>query len=100
MNYVLFLRDNEAVSVPVLLPRIPGRFYYLFGKPIETRGRYDILKDRENANELYLKVKSSVESCITYLLKKRKEDPYRSIFDRVTHRASNSPLHKIPTFEP
>ncbi|KAL3728166.1 hypothetical protein ACJRO7_032854 [Eucalyptus globulus] len=91
---------NEQGFLPGILPRIPGRLYYLFGKPIETRGRYDILKDRENANELYLKVKSSVESCITYLLRKREEDPYRSIFDRVTHRASNSPLHKIPTFEP
>ncbi|KAF8017906.1 hypothetical protein BT93_H2964 [Corymbia citriodora subsp. variegata] len=94
------VRENEAVSIPVLLPRIPGRFYYLFGKPIETRGRYESLKDRENANELYLEVKSGVESCIAYLLKKREEDPYRNIFDRTIHRALHSPLHEIPTFEP
>ncbi|XP_010025089.2 acyltransferase-like protein At1g54570, chloroplastic [Eucalyptus grandis] len=94
------VRENEAVSVPVLLPRIPGRFYYLFGKPIETRGRYESLKDRENANELYLQVKSGVENCIAYLLKKREEDPYRNIVDRTVHRALHSPLHEIPTFEP
>ncbi|KAK3418448.1 hypothetical protein EUGRSUZ_H04406 [Eucalyptus grandis] len=91
---------NEENYIPAILPRIPGRLYYLFGKPIETRGRYESLKDRENANELYLKVKSGVESCIAYLLKKREEDPYRSIFDRAIHRALNSPLHEIPAFEP
>ncbi|KAI3408237.1 uncharacterized protein J3R85_020411 [Psidium guajava] len=91
---------NETPFVPGILPRIPGRFYYLFGKPIETRGRYESLKDRETANELYLQVKSGVESCITYLLKKREEDPYRSILDRTVHRALHSPLHEIPAFEP
>ncbi|XP_030466933.1 phytyl ester synthase 1, chloroplastic-like [Syzygium oleosum] len=91
---------NEEHFIPGILPRIPGRLYYLFGKPIETRGRYESLKDRENANELYLQVKSSVESCIAYLLEKREEDPYRSIFDRTVHRVLNSPLHEIPAFEP
>ncbi|XP_030534950.1 phytyl ester synthase 1, chloroplastic isoform X2 [Rhodamnia argentea] len=91
---------NETLFMPGILPRIPGRFYYLFGKPIETRGRYEALKDRENANELYLQVKSRVESCIAYLLKKREEDPYRSILDRSVHRALHSPLHEIPAFEP
>ncbi|KAF8017905.1 hypothetical protein BT93_H2963 [Corymbia citriodora subsp. variegata] len=91
---------NEALYIPGILPRIPGRFYYLFGKPIETRGRYESLKDRQNANELYLQVKSGVESCIAYLRKKREEDPYRNIFDRTVHRALHSPLHEIPAFEP
>ncbi|XP_030466934.1 phytyl ester synthase 1, chloroplastic-like isoform X1 [Syzygium oleosum] len=94
------VREDEKLSIPVVLPRIPGRLYYLFGKPIETRGRYESLKDRENANELYLQVKSEVESCIAYLLKKREEDPYRSIFDRTVQRALHSPLHEIPAFEP
>ncbi|XP_048133815.1 phytyl ester synthase 1, chloroplastic isoform X1 [Rhodamnia argentea] len=91
---------NEALSIPVISPKIPGRLYYLFGKPIETRGRYESLKDGENANELYLQVKSEVESCIAYLLKKRQEDPYRSLFERTVHRALHSPLHEIPAFEP
>ncbi|KAF8018013.1 hypothetical protein BT93_H3036 [Corymbia citriodora subsp. variegata] len=91
---------NEALYIPGILPRIPGRFYYLFGKPIETRGRYESLKDRQNANELYSQVKSGVESCIAYLRKKREEDPYRNLFDRTVHRALHSPLHEIPAFEP
>ncbi|XP_010025088.2 LOW QUALITY PROTEIN: acyltransferase-like protein At1g54570, chloroplastic [Eucalyptus grandis] len=91
---------NEQSFLPGILPRMPGRLYYLFGKPIETRGRYESLKDREHANELYLKVKSGVKAAFAYLLKKREEDPYRSIFDRAIYRALNSPLHEIPAFEP
>ncbi|KAK0588553.1 hypothetical protein LWI29_002521 [Acer saccharum] len=29
---------TEDISFPVYLPKIPGRFYYYFGKPIETEG--------------------------------------------------------------
>ncbi len=69
--------------MPGLLPKIPGRFCYLFGKPIETKGREEILKDKEVAKELYLQVKSEVESSTAiFLLKKPKEDPYRSVIDR------------------
>ncbi|XP_056168201.1 phytyl ester synthase 1, chloroplastic-like [Syzygium oleosum] len=93
------VREDESLNTPGILPKIPGCFYYLFGKPIETRGRYESLKDRENANKLYSQVKSGVESCIAYLLKKQEEDPYRRIFDRTVHRALHSPLHEIPTFE-
>lgn len=29
---------NQAVYFPGVLPKLPGRFYFLFGKPIETEG--------------------------------------------------------------
>lgn len=29
---------NQNLYPPVLLPKLPGRIYFLFGKPIETRG--------------------------------------------------------------
>lgn len=82
------------------MPKIPGRFYALFGKPIETKGKEELLKDRELANKMYLEVKSQVETNIEYLLKKRKEDPYRGIFDRTLYRALYSSLSDIPAFEP
>lgn len=31
---------NQDLHLPVILPKIPGRFYFLFGKPIETEGIY------------------------------------------------------------
>ncbi|KAL3591332.1 hypothetical protein D5086_009972 [Populus alba] len=91
---------NQAFYIPGLLPKVPGRFYFLFGKPIETKGKGEILEDREKANQLYLHVKSEVESCLAYLLKKREDDPYRSIIDRTVYRALRSPSNEVPAFDP
>ena len=91
---------NQDLFIPGLLPKVPGRFYFLFGKPIRTAGREDILKDRESANELYLQIKSEVEQNIAYLLKKREEDPYRNIIDRTMYGALHSPVNEIPAFRP
>lgn len=91
---------NQELSFPVLMPKIPGRFYYLFGKPIKTKGREDILKDKQVANQLYFQIKSEVERNMEFLIKKRQEDPYRSIVDRTLYKALNAPSHEVPTFEP
>ncbi|KAK8589382.1 hypothetical protein V6N13_088233 [Hibiscus sabdariffa] len=91
---------NQQLFIPGMLPKIPGRFYYLFGKPIKLKGREDLVKNREEANELYLQVKSEVEQCIDYLLKKREEDPYRSIIDRTIYGALYSSADQAPTFKP
>ncbi|GMN25296.1 hypothetical protein TIFTF001_000884 [Ficus carica] len=91
---------SENLFIPGLLPKVPGRFYFMFGKPIETKGKENILKDRENANKLYLQVKSEVEHCLAYLLKKREEDPYRNVIDRTVYKALHGPSQEVPTFEP
>ncbi|CAK7340886.1 unnamed protein product [Dovyalis caffra] len=91
---------NQPVYIPGVLPKLPGRFYYLFGKPIQTKGMEEMLKDKENANQLYLHIKSEVENNIAYLLKKREEDPYRSLIDRTIYQALHSPLSNVPSFEP
>ncbi|PKI60303.1 hypothetical protein CRG98_019239 [Punica granatum] len=90
---------NQDVHLPGIMPKIPGRFYYFFGKPIETEGRKQELKDREKAHELYLEVKSEVEKCIAYLKEKREGDPYRSIFSRLVYQTINGSSSEIPTFE-
>ncbi|KAI5424192.1 phytyl ester synthase 1, chloroplastic [Lathyrus oleraceus] len=92
---------NQNLSFPVLLPKIPGRFYYLFGKPIRLKGMENIVKDRENANELYLQIKSEVEKNIDYLIKKREEDPYRNLIDRKMYQTFYpSETDQTPTFKP
>lgn len=91
---------NQDFYPPGLLPKIPGRFYYLFGKPIQTKGRELMLKDKENARELYSQIKSEVEQNIAFLIKKREEDPYRSIVDRTVYQATSAAMHNVPTFEP
>uniref|UniRef100_A0A7N0T502 Uncharacterized protein n=2 Tax=Kalanchoe fedtschenkoi TaxID=63787 RepID=A0A7N0T502_KALFE len=93
--------EKLECCLPFVAPKLPGRFYYLFGKPIETRGREAVLKDKEAASEVYLQVKSEIERSIRYLLKKREEDPYRSIIARTLYRAvSANPFDQAPTFDP
>ncbi|KAG4921092.1 hypothetical protein JHK84_049951 [Glycine max] len=62
---------NQLVHMPLILPKVPGRFYYYFGKPLETEGRKQELGDDRPKSKLYLQVKSEVERCIAYLKVKR-----------------------------
>lgn len=48
---------NQDVHLPIIRPKIPGRFYYFFGKPIDTAGRKHELQSRQNSHQLYLQVK-------------------------------------------
>ncbi|XP_077218489.1 phytyl ester synthase 1, chloroplastic-like isoform X2 [Tasmannia lanceolata] len=92
---------NQDLFLPGILPKIPGRFYFLFGKPYETRGmRKKLLRDRESANEAYLQIKSEVERILSYLRKKREEDPYRGILQRTLYQATWGSKNEVPTFEP
>ncbi|KAK9071584.1 hypothetical protein SSX86_008012 [Deinandra increscens subsp. villosa] len=90
---------NQDFYFPGLLPKVPGRFYYLFGKPIRTEGRENMLKDKENAKELYMQIQSEVEKSMAYLIKKREKDPYRGVVDRVINQPLSTPVHQVPTFE-
>ncbi|KAK8473245.1 hypothetical protein PHAVU_001G087800 [Phaseolus vulgaris] len=90
---------NQQLHLPLILPKVPGRFYYYFGKPLETKGREKELEDKEKCQELYLEVKSEVERCITYLKEKREMDPYRALGHRLLYHATNGFKSEIPTFE-
>ncbi|CAO2162462.1 unnamed protein product [Urochloa humidicola] len=91
---------NQDMYLPALLPKVPGRFYYLFGKPIEMKGMNNLVRDRKSANDLYLRIKSEVEEIMSYLKRKREEDPYRSIAQRVLYQATWGISAQVPTFEP
>lgn len=90
---------NQQAHLPGILPKVPGRLYYLFGKPIETEEKKQELKDREKAHELYLEVKSEVERCLAYLKEKREHDPYRSIMSRLLYQSTHGFTSEIPTFK-
>ncbi|XP_043726048.1 acyltransferase-like protein At3g26840, chloroplastic isoform X2 [Telopea speciosissima] len=90
---------NQDLHLPGILPKLPGRFYYLFGKPIETEGRKMELRDKEQAHEVYLKVKSEVENSIAYLKEKREKDPFRNILPRLFYQAIHGIDSEVPTFE-
>ncbi|XP_050384491.1 phytyl ester synthase 1, chloroplastic-like [Argentina anserina] len=90
---------NQAVHLPGIVPKFPGRFYYKFGKPIETAGRKQALRDREKAHDLYLEVQSEVEKCLAYLLKKRESDPYRNLAARLQYQAIHGFTSEVPSFD-
>ncbi|XP_019183791.1 PREDICTED: acyltransferase-like protein At3g26840, chloroplastic isoform X2 [Ipomoea nil] len=90
---------NQDVHSPIILPKLPGRFYYYFGKPIETQGRKEELKSREKAQEVYMEVKSEVNKCIAYLKEKREKDPYRSLLARLLYQATHGFNSQVPTFQ-
>ncbi|XP_013634543.1 PREDICTED: acyltransferase-like protein At3g26840, chloroplastic isoform X1 [Brassica oleracea var. oleracea] len=90
---------NQDLHMPGFIPKIPGRYYVYFGKPIETKGREKELHDKEKAHEVYLEVKSEVERCITYLKTKRKTDPYRNILPRLLYYLSRGFSSEVPTFD-
>ncbi|XP_028771380.1 acyltransferase-like protein At3g26840, chloroplastic [Neltuma alba] len=90
---------NQPIHLPGILPKFPGRFYFYFGKPIETRGREKELRDRDKAHKVYVEVKSEVEKCIAYLKEKRESDPYRCLIPRLLYQATHGFTHDIPTFE-
>lgn len=89
---------NQNFAIPVLLPKLPGRFYYLFGKPISTKGREKMLKDKQNAEQVYNQIKSEIENNINYLIRKREEDPYRNLITRKLYEAIH--LSEPPSFKP
>jgi hypothetical protein len=63
------------------------------------QGRKKELRDRENAQQMYLHVKSEVEKCISYLKEKREKDPYRSLISRIVYQATHGSSSEVPTFE-
>ncbi|KAB5520895.1 hypothetical protein DKX38_025214 [Salix brachista] len=90
---------NQDIHSPVVLPKFPGRFYYYFGKPIETEGRMCELRDKDNAHELYIQVKSEVEKCLAFLQEKRESDPFRNILARLAYQSTHGFDSEVPTFE-
>ncbi|KAJ6298842.1 hypothetical protein OIU76_019912 [Salix suchowensis] len=90
---------NQDIHSPVVLPKFPGRFYYYFGKPIETAGMMCELRDKDNAHELYIQVKSEVEKCLAFLQEKRESDPFRNILARLAYQSTHGFDSEVPTFE-
>ncbi|TXG54917.1 hypothetical protein EZV62_020173 [Acer yangbiense] len=89
---------NQDVHTPICVPKVPGRIYIYFGKPIETTGRKHELRDRKKSHEVYLQVKSEVEQCLAFLNDKREHDPYRNVFSRLIYQATHGFTCQIPTF--
>ncbi|KAJ0482525.1 putative acylglycerol lipase [Helianthus annuus] len=91
---------QQPLHIPIFLPKLPGRYYFLFGKPIQTKGKEHMLDDKHYLRELYMQIKCDVEKNIDYLLTKREDDPYRGIVERFMWLMNCGSLDQIPSFEP
>lgn len=92
--------SKQQLHFPIFLPKLPGRLYYMFGKPIRTKGKESMLDDKDYLGELYMQIRCEVENNIAYLLNKRKEDPYRGMIERLVWAMDHGSLDKIPSFDP
>jgi len=66
--------EDELFMPPFIVPGIPARHYFVFGKPVSTT---DINpKDKEGCEQVYRAVKSELERGLQDILRARKNDPY------------------------
>ena len=70
--------------------------YFYFGKPLCAQ---DLDVSSEEATDAtYDMVKTRVEDCIAYLLRKRTSDPYKDLVTRSAYERLNG--CQAPSFEP
>lgn len=68
---------------------------------MRTKGNETLFEEEEYRKYFYMQIKSEVEHSISYLIKKREEDPYRGLLDRTLYRAFSAYMdHDVPSFEP
>lgn len=86
---------NQHFHFPGVIPKRPGRYYFYFGKGIETG---ELLRDRDKAKEVYEEVKKEVERCIEFVKQRREDDPYRPLLPRLHYHLQHGLLSQVPTF--
>jgi len=91
-------RPGERFVAPVSAPKVPERFYFLFGRPIAT-GAVDP-RDKAACSALYAAIQAELEASIQYLLEKRKGDMYRAPLPRVAIEATSGWERQVPSFRP
>jgi len=89
-------RPGERFVSPVSLPKLPGRYYFLFGSPIDTSAVDPT--DKEACAALYANIKTELEASLSYLLDKRRADPYEAPLPRLPIEASWNWTKQAPTF--
>ena len=94
--------DAEELFVqPICVPKAPQRYYFKFGRPIETAGLHaeGFSKDEEKVRAMYGDVRREVEDGIDWLLRKRTEDPFGDTLTRGVWEAASGGK-QAPTFNP
>ena len=89
-------RPGERFVSPVSVPKLPGRYYFLFGSPIETDGVDP--NDKEACAALYAGVQAELEASLRYVLDRRANDPYEAVLPRAAVEATWNWTKQAPSF--
>jgi 1-acyl-sn-glycerol-3-phosphate acyltransferase len=90
-------RPGERFVSPLSVPKVPGRYYFLFGAPIETSAVS--ASDKDACEALYAEVKAELETSLRYLLEKRDADPWEAALPRAAVEATWGWQRQAPTFK-
>ena len=83
---------DEQFVAPLIAPKVPQRYYFLFGRPVQLSGG----ESKAELQQVYEQVRDEVEGSITWLLKRRLEDPYGDFLRRTAYEAVTG--GQAPTF--
>ena len=87
--------SDESFIPPLVVPSIPARHYFVFGKPFDTSTIEP--KDKEACAEMYGDVKAELRRGLDDVLEARKHDPYKDFAKRMAvERLSGK---QTPTFD-
>ena len=75
--------EDEPVGLPLAVPGLPQRNYFLFGKPISLA--HVDPNDKEQCHQVYLETKLQVRQGIDDLLRAREKDPFRDTRVRLAY---------------
>ena len=92
---------EETFVQPLVVPKTPQRYYFKFGKPVDTDGLYQggFLDNDEEVRAMYDEVRRDVEDGIDWLLRRRSEDPFRDTALRTLYETAQGGK-QAPTFNP
>ena len=88
--------SREEFMAPLVMPKSPERFYFLFGRPVQLSP--EDARDREEMAEVYRGVKAAVRQGIEYLMGRRALDPYAGFLRRQLYEASRG--EQAPSADP
>jgi len=89
---------DERFVAPLVIPGIPARHYFVFGKPFDT-SMTDI-NDKTACTDLYGDVKSELRRGIDDVLAAREKDPFKNFVQRLAvEKVSGKPAPTFPIEE-
>lgn len=86
--------EDELFAPPLVVPSLPARHYFMFGKPMSTADVHH--KDMDECNNFYANVQDELNRGFDDILQARENDPFSGLFRRVAYEQLTG--KRAPTF--